>query len=428
MSANVGNAGSAELESVLSGQNGGMQQDQRLAEIVEENDDDRMALRQATVIHTSDLASIAASLSSGNILSSSDSGGGGGGGGGGHKGSSNTTSSSSITSTTSSSSTSSAGLSGHGSSDAAMMASRMMNGGSLHKSKSGSSSRSKGGSMGSSMSSRNSRGGRGGSSAMPPRVDAFSLFSPPPAPSSSSHHPGVSDLFGSLEPQPIVQRRMSASLPSDDGGIGTGIEGGLSNLTLGIVVGEMHEQGKRQTMEDESVLLMSTGGSSPAGGSSNAYFGVYDGHGGGKTSKYLKDVLHRYILEDPAYPTNMQQAIIEGCRSCDERCGYTSGSTAVFCVVESNLLWFANVGDSEAVLSVAGRAVAMSNPHRPEGSEKLRIEKAGGFVLRKRIMGLLAVSRSFGDVDSKPTHPLSTLGTYGGTYTGDFVISTFDFY
>ena len=311
MSANVGNAGSAELKSVLGGQNGGMQQDQRLAEIVEENDEDRdMALRQATVIHTSDLASIAASLSSGNILSSSGSGGGGGGGGGGHKGSSNTISSSSSTT-----STTSAGPSGHGSSDAAtnMMASRMMNGGSLHKSKSGSSSR--------------SRGGRGGSSAMPPRVDAFSLFSPPPAPSSSSHHPGVSDLFGSLEPQPIVQRRMSASLPSDDGGIGTGIEGGLSNLTLGIVVGEMHEQGKRQTMEDESVLLMSTGASSPAGGSSNAYFGVYDGHGGGKTSKYLKDVLHRYILEDPAYPTNMEQAIVEGCRSCDERCGYTSGST-----------------------------------------------------------------------------------------------------
>ena len=115
MSANVGNAGSAELKSVLGGQNGGMQQDQRLAEIVEENDEDRdMALRQATVIHTSDLASIAASLSSGNILSSSGSGGGGGGGGGGHKGSSNTISSSSSTT-----STTSAGPSGHGSSDAA---------------------------------------------------------------------------------------------------------------------------------------------------------------------------------------------------------------------------------------------------------------------------------------------------------------------
>ena len=27
-------------------------------------------------------------------------------------------------------------------------------------------------------------------------------------------------------------------------------------------------------------------------------------------------------------------------------------------------------------------------------------------------------------MDSKPTHPNSTLGTYGGRYTGDFVIST----
>ena len=81
-----------------------------------------------------------------------------------------------------------------------------------------------------------------------------------------------------------------------------------------------------------------------------------------------------------------------------------------------------------AIFPLFGTTFFFFPAHRPEGSEKLRIEKAGGFVLRKRIMGLLAVSRSFGDVDSKPTHPLSTLGTYGGTYTGDFVISTFDFY
>merc|ERR1712086_957267 len=118
----------------------------------------------------------------------------------------------------------------------------------------------------------------------------------------------------------------------------------------------------------------------------------------------------------------------------DMCCGETSGSTAVLCLVTRNTLWFANVGDSEAILSVHGKAVPMSKRHRPcecnqSGSkcqcpEKLRIEEAGGFVMRKRIMGLLAVSRAFGDVDSKPTHPNSTLGTYGGRYTGDFVIST----
>jgi serine/threonine protein phosphatase PrpC len=216
-----------------------------------------------------------------------------------------------------------------------------------------------------------------------------------------------------------------------------------------------------------------------------AFFAVYDGHGGKETSLFLKHNLHLHILNQLKNRNNrndVHSSILQGCKSCDMCCGETSGSTAVLCLATRNTLWFANVGDSEAILSVHGKAVPMSKRHRPcecnqAGSkcqcpEKLRIEEAGGFVMRKRIMGLLAVSRygcflcifhvqhivehiflsrllcryrmrserktflwfwffffcsffrAFGDVDSKPTHPNSTLGTYGGRYTGDFVIST----
>ena len=137
-----------------------------------------------------------------------------------------------------------------------------------------------------------------------------------------------------------------------------------------------------------------------------AFFAVYDGHGGKETSLFLKHNLHLHILNQLKNRNNrndVHSSILQGCKSCDMCCGETSGSTAVLCLATRNTLWFANVGDSEAILSVHGKAVPMSKRHRPcecnqAGSkcqcpEKLRIEEAGGFVMRKRIMGLLAVSR-----------------------------------
>ena len=92
---------------------------------------------------------------------------------------------------------------------------------------------------------------------------------------------------------------------------------------------------------------------------------MYDGHGGNAASRFLKDQLHHHILKSQYYPHSIQSSIVEGCKSCDLCCGETSGSTAVLCLVQESKLWFANVGDSEAVLSVHGRAVPMSKPHRP---------------------------------------------------------------
>jgi serine/threonine protein phosphatase PrpC len=69
-------------------------------------------------------------------------------------------------------------------------------------------------------------------------------------------------------------------------------------------------------------------------------------------------------------------------------------------------LVLANVGDCRAVISDAGLAVPLTNPHKPSiPSEKLRIEKAGGWVHRNRVNGVLAVSRSFGDIMYKTFPP-----------------------
>lgn len=66
----------------------------------------------------------------------------------------------------------------------------------------------------------------------------------------------------------------------------------------------------------------------------------------------------------------------------------------------------ANAGDSRAVLSRAGRAVELSEDHKPENPEETaRIVKAGGYVQQMpggaRVQGDLNLSRSLGDLRYK---------------------------
>lgn len=70
-------------------------------------------------------------------------------------------------------------------------------------------------------------------------------------------------------------------------------------------------------------------------------------------------------------------------------------------------IYVANAGDSRAVLAKKtsdGKyvAIAMSEDHKPENEEERnRIEKAGGFVEDNRVKGILALSRSIGDLEYK---------------------------
>ena len=93
----------------------------------------------------------------------------------------------------------------------------------------------------------------------------------------------------------------------------------------------------------------------------------------------------------------------------------TSGATAVVALLKSEgaerKLFVANVGDSRAVLvcekssesdpeptSSGFYARRLTYDHRAEDEEEQqRIKDAGGFIARGRVLGILAVSRSFGD-------------------------------
>ena len=80
--------------------------------------------------------------------------------------------------------------------------------------------------------------------------------------------------------------------------------------------------------------------------------------------------------------------------------GSDSGCTAVVALLHGRQLYVANIGDSRCVLSRSGRAVDMSDDHKPEDEPELqRIVKAGGKVtMDGRVNGGLNLSRAFGEL------------------------------
>jgi protein phosphatase 2C family protein 2/3 len=66
--------------------------------------------------------------------------------------------------------------------------------------------------------------------------------------------------------------------------------------------------------------------------------------------------------------------------------------------MSATLFILGNAGDSRAVLSFRGRAIPLSDDHKPTNEGELaRIHAAGGWVEFNRVNGYLALSRAFGD-------------------------------
>jgi|JI9StandDraft_1071089.scaffolds.fasta_scaffold137997_2 protein phosphatase 1G len=65
-----------------------------------------------------------------------------------------------------------------------------------------------------------------------------------------------------------------------------------------------------------------------------------------------------------------------------------TGATATVCLIHEKKAYFANAGDSRAVISKSGIAYAMTLDHKPDMEmERRRVERAGGYVNKGRIDG-----------------------------------------
>lgn len=147
---------------------------------------------------------------------------------------------------------------------------------------------------------------------------------------------------------------------------------------------------------------------------SNAFFAVYDGHGGGRVSKYAGENLHKRLTEEEDYREKRYDvALKKAFLGIDQdllatRARDTSGATAVAALVSAdNKIYVANAGDSRSIAGINGEAKPLSFDHKPTNeSEKARICAAGGYIDFGRVNGNLALSRALGDFEFKKNSAL----------------------
>ena len=182
-------------------------------------------------------------------------------------------------------------------------------------------------------------------------------------------------------------------------------------------------QGKRDSNEDQHVHIMNINGENSAQNSIN-FLGVFDGHGGKKVSKYLKDNLPSFfinkfnkdIFSKPESASRyfikvydlLQNKMKEEHPRAVKYCGSTACIGIHFKETElKNTIWLLNVGDSRAVkcnkLNIAEQLTQDHKPNSPD--ERVRIEQLGGKIEFDgsdwRIKDL-SLSRAFGDLECTP--------------------------
>lgn len=195
----------------------------------------------------------------------------------------------------------------------------------------------------------------------------------------------------------------------NEGGFGNGLKYGLASM-----------QGWRVEMEDAHTAVIGLPSLQDW-----SFFAVFDGHAGAKVSAMCAEQLMDHIIANEDFPKmdiksgtetqpsleSVKNGIKTGFLSLDDKLRSMpevmsgqdkSGSTAVGAIVSPKYIFFANCGDSRAVLSKAGKCSFSTTDHKPVNPiEKERIQKAGGSVMIQRVNGSLAVSRALGDFEYK---------------------------
>lgn len=203
--------------------------------------------------------------------------------------------------------------------------------------------------------------------------------------------------------------------------------------------------GARPTMEDRTCVIQSLMYEPRHGYYKNepkdqlqelamtSFAAVFDGHGGDECSNYLVDALPHQIRQAMYAEREALRASIESSRTSARveqsedaaselmrrilkgaylktdkdfitpQTAPQSGSTAATVILMGRRLFAANVGDSRVVLCRGGgQCVELTSDHKPSRpDEAARVRAAGGFILHKRVMGELAITRAFGDKSFK---------------------------
>ena len=139
-------------------------------------------------------------------------------------------------------------------------------------------------------------------------------------------------------------------------------------------------------------------------------FAIFDGHGGPNVSQYLKnnfcDVLTKIIHEkqNVSLIDNVKAAI----EAIDKDIGKLNddakecGSTGTIVVIDNDILYCFNIGDSRCFYIDDQKAVQMTEDHNCKNELEVNtIKNRGALVFNGRVFGALSLTRAFGDTDFK---------------------------
>lgn len=188
------------------------------------------------------------------------------------------------------------------------------------------------------------------------------------------------------------------------------------DITYRVGVAENKNSKFRRTMEDVHTYVKNFASRLDWG-----YFAVFDGHAGIQASKWcgkhLHTIIEQKILADET--RDVRDVLNDSFLAIDEEINTklvgNSGCTAAVCVLRWELpdsvsddsmdlaqhqrkLYTANVGDSRIVLFRNGNSIRLTYDHKASDTlEMQRVEQAGGLIMKSRVNGMLAVTRSLGD-------------------------------
>jgi serine/threonine protein phosphatase PrpC len=145
------------------------------------------------------------------------------------------------------------------------------------------------------------------------------------------------------------------------------------------------------------------------GNSSQALFGVFDGHGGEVAADYCINRFPEEFQSALKASDSVHNAFSLSFSKIDSQLKLedtdTTGTTACVAYITmektERVLYVANIGDSRAILGSSGKGVRLSLDHKcNEPTEIQRIATLGGKIENNRVSGL-AVTRSLGDFKAK---------------------------
>ena len=164
--------------------------------------------------------------------------------------------------------------------------------------------------------------------------------------------------------------------------------------------GYYQDHGERNYMEDEGQSIENFNGDP-----NQILFCLFDGHGGGAVSKFLKNNFAEEMKKFlPFYNyagdfANLFKLLDEKIKSLNlPKVGSTANISYIDRKNGKRYLHCANVGDTRSILVKRNRTIRLSYDDRvSDPKERERIIKQGGVIFDERIYGQLMLSRCFGD-------------------------------